>query len=252
MVTDLNLKYDLIYQKVESLADNKRYLGAFVFGSYARGEQDKNSDFDVVVAVDDDNPCSEINHPVINGIKLDLSFRSLKQIESFDNLVVEKGERMPMLAESIIVFDKTGKLKKLKDKFSKIKRKKAGIKDYQMIQFMLYHADNKAKRNLKDDKATALLAMGININDILKFHYHINGRWWVSNKRLLTDLRNWDQKMAKLLEKFVLVSDVNKKYKIWTSILNYVAKPLGGRKKIEEINCKCPVCKKDLKLFGVG
>lgn len=46
-----------------------------------RGEQDKNSDFDVIVAVDKDNDCKEINHPIIKGLKLDISFRSLKQIE---------------------------------------------------------------------------------------------------------------------------------------------------------------------------
>jgi hypothetical protein len=143
------------------------YIGAFIFGSVVRGEHDKDSDFDVIVAVDKYNDCKEINHPIIKGLKLDISFRSLKQIKEMDDAVVKKGERLPMLAESIIVFDKTGKLTKLKNKFKNVKPKKASQKDFQQIHFMLYHSDNKARRNLEGDKATALLALSTNINDIL-------------------------------------------------------------------------------------
>ena len=246
---DLQEPFQSAYKKVKKLQKHDRYLGAYIFGSVVRGEQDKNSDFDVIVAVDEDNDCKEINHPIIKGLKLDISFRSLKQIKEMDDAVVKKGERLPMLAESIIVFDKTGKLTKLKNKFKKVKPKKASQEDFQQIHFMLYHSDNKAKRNLEDDKATALLALSININDILKYHYHINGKWWLSNKRLLPDLRKWDPKMAELIEQFVSTSKVDKKYKLWSQILDYVAKPIGGRKEISEIDCNCEVCKKDLALL---
>ena len=237
------------YNKIENLEKHDRYLGAFIFGSIARGEQDKDSDLDVIVAVDLDNNCKEINHPFIKDLKLDISFRSLVQIKEMEEAVVKKGERMPMLAESIIVFDKTGNLTKLKNKFKKAKPKKAAKEDFRLIQFMLYHSDNKAKRNLETDKYTALLALYININDILKYHYQINGKWWLSNKRLLSDLRKWDPKMAKLLEKFVSTSNVSKKYNYWDQILNHVAKPIGGRKEISEINCNCKVCKRDLQIL---
>ena len=237
------------YNNVKQLKKHDRYLGAFIFGSVVRGEQDKDSDFDVIVAIDEDNDCKEINHPIIKGLKLDVSFRSLKQIEDMDEAVAKKGEGMPMLAESIIVFDKTGVLKKLREKFAKVKPKKATNEDYQLIHFMLYHSDNKAKRNLETDKETALLVLSININDILKYHYQINGKWWLSNKRLLPDLRKWDPEMAILVEKFVSTSQVYKKYKLWSQILDYVAKPVGGRKEIGEINCNCEVCRKDLGLL---
>lgn len=236
------------YRKIEELQKYDRYLAAYIFGSVVRGEQDKNSDLDVMVIVDENNNCKEINHPIINGIKLDITFRSLAQIKEINDDVVKKGERLPMLAESIIVFDKNGELKKLKQAYSNM-RPKATEQDFQQIHFMLYHSDNKAKRNLKSDKATALLALSININDILKYHYHINGKWWLSNKRLLPDLRQWDPKMARLVERFVETSNVEKKYQIWSKILDYVANPIGGRKEISEINCNCKTCKKDLELL---
>lgn len=236
------------YKKIEELQKYNRYQAAFIFGSVVRGEQDKNSDLDVMVIVDEDNNCKEINHPIINGIKLDITFRSLAQIKEINDDVVKKGERLPMLAESIIVFDKKGELKKLKQTYSNM-RAKATPEDFQQIHFMLYHSDNKAKRNLESDKATALLALSININNILKYHYHINGKWWLSNKRILADLRQWDPKMARLVERFVETSNVEKKYQIWSKILDYVAKPIGGRKEISEINCNCKTCKKDLSLL---
>jgi len=237
------------YKKIEKLQSFDRYDAAFIFGSIARGDQNTDSDFDVIVIVNENNSCKEINHPIINGIKLDITFRSLKQVKEDNDKTFKKGEIFPMIAESIVVFDKTGKLTKYKTKFKNIKRRKAAKKDFQLIHFMLYHSDDKAKRNLESDKETALLALSININDILKFHYHIHGKWWLSNKRLLPDLRKWDSKMAKLVGQFVSTVDVNKKYKIWSKILDYVAEPIGGRKEIADVNCGCSVCRKDLELL---
>ena len=238
-----------VIKKIEQLQEYDRYQSAYIFGSVVRGEQNKDSDLDVMVVVNENNDCKEINHPIINGIKLDLTFRSIQQIRKINEEVVQKGERIPMLAESIIIFDKTGELTQLKNRFKNIKRKKATKKDFHQIHFMLYHADNKAKRNLKDDKPTAFLALSINLNDVLRFHYHINGKWWLSNKRLLPDLRKWDYKMAELIEKFVATSDLSRKYEVWSKILDHVAKPIGGRKEIKDINCGCRVCKRDLTLL---
>ncbi|SRR5258708_11165353 len=249
MKLNLSEPFLVPYKKVEELQKHKRYVAAFIFGSVARGEQNKNSDLDVIVITNKDNDCKEINHPIINGIKLDITFRSFKQIEKDNMEVVEKGKRIPMIAESIIVFDKTGETTKLRNKLMKLKRKKATKKDFQFMQFMIYHADNKAKRNLTKDKYSSLLSMNINVNEILDFHYHINGKWWLSNKRLLPDLRNWDPKLAKTLEKFVSTKNVKTKYKYFGQILNHVAEPLGGRKEISEINCNCKVCRRDLEFL---
>lgn len=81
------------YRKIEELQKYDRYLAAYIFGSVVRGEQDKNSDLDVMVIVDENNNCKEINHPIINGIKLDITFRSLAQIKEINDDVVKKGER---------------------------------------------------------------------------------------------------------------------------------------------------------------
>lgn len=59
---------------VETLAAEDRYLAALVFGSVAEGTATHASDLDVRVVVDQDNPCTNINHPRIDGVKLDITF----------------------------------------------------------------------------------------------------------------------------------------------------------------------------------
>jgi len=65
------------YNAIAQLAHADRYLGAFIFGSVARGTATAQSDFDVKVLIDRDNSCANINHPMIGGVKLDLTFVSL-------------------------------------------------------------------------------------------------------------------------------------------------------------------------------
>ncbi|OGD78680.1 hypothetical protein A2368_02085 [Candidatus Collierbacteria bacterium RIFOXYB1_FULL_49_13] len=239
------------YEAIDKLKGKDRYLAAFVFGSVARGEAGEDSDLDVKVIVDCDSACKAINHPVIGGAKLDISFESFEQLRQFTKEEITRGSRIPMLAESIIVFDRTGELAKYKTEVVKASPKELEQKDKQWIQFMVYHADNKAERLAKTDPAGALLAMGINVNEIIKFHYQINRKWWVSNKRMMNDLRTWDMAMATQLEKFVSTRDVGEKFSLWTEIVEHVLRPLGGRLAIAENNCGCEVCKEDLEAMLV-
>ena len=126
------------YQAIKQLEQQEIYLGAFIFGSLARGETTQNSDFDVQVVVHEDNPCQNINHPIINGIKLDISFRSLPQLRVSTNQQIEIRERVPWIAESLIIFDKTGELTALKDSAKQVKPKTILPGEHQFIQFMFF------------------------------------------------------------------------------------------------------------------
>src|SRR3989344_4601596 len=242
-------KFQPAYKKVKQLEFEDRYLGAFIFGSLARGDSTEDSDFDVKVVVDQYNPCKNINHPVINGVKLDITFQSFNQLKEFTEQEIKKAERIPMIAESRIIFDKTGNLTKLRRRVQKTMPKKANPKDYQHIQFMVYHANSKAEKYLKSSPESALLSMGININDILKNHYEIQGKWWVSDKRLLSDLKKWDPRLGILLKKFATTSEVKTKFAVWSKIIDHILKPIGGKQPISKNNCNCEVCKEDLKFF---
>ncbi len=234
------------YRRVERLRRHERYLGAFIFGSVARGDATERSDLDVEVVVDEDNPCANINHPVIGGVKLDVTFHSPAQLREATAREIAEGKRVPMVAESLIVFDRTGELRALRDEVRRARPKPVTPADHQLLQFLVYHADDKARRALDGDVATALFVLEAGLLDLLAIHYRLRGRWWVSTKRLLGDLRGWDPALAVLVESCVATVHPPAKFAAWSAIVDHVLRPLGGRQTITENNCACPVCREDL------
>ena len=239
------------YHAIQNLESHERYLAAFIFGSLARGEAMEQSDFDVKVIVDEDNDCTNVNHPIIGGVKLDITFISMAQLKASTEKEIELRERVPMIAESLIVFDKTGELTMVQEQARTVRPKPVPHEEYQFMQFMFYHGNNKVERNLENDPLTALLAMHEGINDFLHWHYRLQQHWWVSSKRWLRDLRTWDIALAHLLEQFVVTSELHDKFALWSAIIDHILRPLGGRQPISENNCHCKVCEHDLSLLSI-
>lgn len=234
------------YRALARLAQEPRYLGAFIFGSVAHGDTTGESDCDVIVVVDADNPCENINHPMIGGVKLDITFPSLAQFMVLTQRQMEERKRPAWIAHALIVFDKTGDLTRLRADAEAVTPKPLSDADRQYIQFMVYHADDKVSRHMERDPAAALLVMHTSVLDLIHFHYQIQGHWHLSSKRILADLRTWDAPFAALVERFVTLSDAHEKQQAWAAIIDYILIPLGGRQPISENNCDCPVCCDDL------
>ncbi|MDP3989466.1 MAG: nucleotidyltransferase domain-containing protein [bacterium] len=235
-------------EKIKNIERHERYHGAFIFGSVARGNVTEKSDLDINVVTNEDNPCESINHPFINRIKLDITFLSQGQLARRTEQESKSG-RIPMIAESTVVFDKTGALTDLRKRYMKVEAPKYTAKEHQSQQFMIYHANDKVERNLTQDPDSAMLAMHVGINDLLKIYYRLNGKWWISNKRILDDLDEWDKKLAILLRKFLSPSGVREKFTVWSKIVNYVTVPMGGKKNVAELNCSCKNCKENLRML---
>jgi hypothetical protein len=247
MKAETPLRFQPALERIQALEADPRYLGAFIFGSVADGTATEESDLDLKVIVDSDNDCENINHPYIGGVKVDATFRSMKQIEEFTGAEIREAKRPPNLARAIIVFDKTGELTGLQEKAKRIDPPRYKQKSEQFDQFMLYHANDKVERVLADDPASSLYSMHANIHDVLKIHYRIHDRWpGVSSKWLLSDLETWDPELAALLRKFVVAAEAGAKFTLWTRILDHVVAPLGGRQPIDENNCNCVTCQRDL------
>jgi len=244
-------RFRIAYEAVKKLERYDRYRAAYIFGSIARGQATRHSDLDVHVVVDEDNACTNVNHPIIAGVKLDLSFRSMQQVREHTLQTMEQRERIPWIAESIIVFDKTNELTHLQAQAHQARPKSISPEEYQWIQFMFFHGNDKVQRNLEEDPITALFVMHVGLDELLKYHYQLHQHWLISSKRLLADLRQWDQPLAHLLEQFVATSDVHSKFAHWTAIIDHILEPLGGRQPTAENNCECEVCQRDLALIMV-
>ncbi len=148
MVTQVAIpaRFAEAYRHVQRLERQGRYRGAFIFGSVARGAATARSDLDVKVLVEADNPCTNINHPVIGGVKLDLTFPSPAQLRRDTEREVARATRVPMLAESVIVFDKTGALEELRAWARRATPQRATPADYQLLRFSVYHVHSKVAR----------------------------------------------------------------------------------------------------------
>jgi len=247
---DIPPRFRPAYEAVLGLARDDRYVAALVFGSVARGEAEQQSDFDAKVVVAAATTCAAINHPFVAGVKLDISFNTIEQLRGTTAKEVERGERPPIVAESIIVFDKTGQLTELRDEARRARPLPFDPQQHLFTQFMLYHMHDKATRHLESDPASALLSMHCNFNELLHYHYKFNARWSVSSKRLLADLRQWDPPLALLVEAFVSTCEPAAKYAAWSAIMEHVARPLGGMQPISENNCPCELCAGDLGALG--
>lgn len=234
------------FDAVRGLGRDERYVAALVFGSVARGEANELSDFDAKIVVAGDPLCDQINHPFVGGVKLDISFNSIEQLRRATAKEIERGERPPIVGESIMVFDKTGALSALRDEARRVLPQPFDPGQRQFMLFMLYHMHDKATRHLHSDPASALLSMHCNFDELLHYHYKLQGRWWLSSKRLLPDLRIWDPALAQLVQAFVALGAAEQKYAAWSAIVEYVARPLGGMQPISENNCACAVCAGDL------
>lgn len=247
---DIPQRFRPAYDAIAALARDERYLAALVFGSVARGEGNQLSDFDAKVVVAGDAACAAINHPFVGGVKLDISFNTFEQLRRSTAGEVERGERPPIVGESLVVFDKTGGLSALRNEAQQARPVPFDPSKRQLLLFMLYHMHDKATRHLGSDPASALLSMHCNFNELLHYHYQLNARWWLSDKRLLPDLRVWDPSLARLIESFVASCDVAAKYAAWSAIVEHVARPLGGMQPIAENNCDCDECRADLAALG--
>ena len=228
---------------LEALAGHERYRAALLFGSLARGAA-APVDVDARVVVDEAVPCEAINHPKIGGVKLDVTFRSIAQMRAETAEEIRRADRVPMVAESVVLFDKDGELTALVEEARRVERPAVDPAEWDFMQFLIYHEDDKVHR--VSDPAAALLAMHEGLTDLLKFHYRLHRRWWVSSKRRLADLRTWDPAMAELVEAFVRTAEVEAKLRLWEAIVERVVEPMGGRKAVEETSCRCAVCRADL------
>lgn len=233
-------------EMIKRLEKYDRYEAAFIFGSVAEGSTSEQSDLDIIVLTNQHNPCENVNHPHVYGVKLDISFTGFAKFNAQTEWHLKNDDRGTWLINSIILFDKTGRVTRLKEAIKNTKPKRYTKKDYQWTQFMLYHANSKVERYISSNPASALYSMHANIGEVIKNHYKLQGKWWVSSKKILEDLETWDKPLATLAKKFVSTAEVKEKFQVWSQIIDHVTAVMGGRQPIEENICNCLTCQQDL------
>lgn len=248
----LKTRYDQVVQQITTLQRYDRYEGAFVFGSYVTDELHEQSDLDVVVLVTDEVSCPEVSHPRLQGIAVDISFNSFESIERYIHKTLSAAlRRKPWLYDSQILFDKQGRLHELA-RWVQQHAKPAlhAADDDEDLQLFCYYALTKAQKFVKTEPEVTLLVMQTDLNDLLRRHYKLQGRWWVSNKKLLRDLQSWDPTMHEHLQSFLTTATITEKFTAWSHMIDHLLASVGGRNfaKYEGV-CSCERCKSDIEFI---
>ena len=232
---------------LSKLKENDRYRACLIFGSIVRGEFINGSDVDVKVVIGKGEHHPELNHLYIDGFKLDISFNSIENLRKDTEKELERAKRIPIVSESIILFDKDGELKKLiQDARKKMLPKKYEKSKHDWVRFVILNEDLKVRRNLEKDPIAADLVMHTGLGDIVDMYYQIAGRWHTSNKKTLTDLKKWDPKLRNLLIKLMQSKNMKDKFSRWTIMIDYILNKIGGRIDIEKTGCNCKICRQDI------
>jgi hypothetical protein len=248
---ELPERFRAAYQAIQRFEGLDRYRAAFIFGPVARGVVNEQSDLDVQVIVNEDTSCRRMNHPIIGGVQLNLTFLSLGQFEERTKKEIEHSGRMRALtiAESIIIFDKTRILRHMREEAQQLQPRTVSPREQQVLQSLLLHRNAMAASYLEEDPLTALLIMHVNVLNLLLSHYKQQQKWWVGPHRLLADLSTWDTKMAHLVGNFLTTNEVHTKFQWWSEILDHVLQPLGGRQPFPAQSCLCNRCQDDVALL---
>ncbi|MEP7103341.1 MAG: nucleotidyltransferase domain-containing protein [Candidatus Dojkabacteria bacterium] len=224
----------VVIEKIRQLQQYDEYIAAFIFGSYVRDEFGPDSDLDFKVITKEDRPFTILN-PVIEGIKLDLTFISYQQLKRSTEKEMEKGDRPPIIYESKILFDKEGETTTLRDYVRENAKPRIFDKRLEYdVRFSIYHLNNKITRYLNSDKDSTLLSMHVAINELIKALYASNEKWYVSDKRLIKDLGEWNKEFLELLGEFINESDPQIKYNYWNQLYNNVLNKIGGYKPLSD------------------
>lgn len=213
-------------------------VGVIVGGSRLRGEQDNNSDLDVVVVVE--RPQRKRWNFVIDGVEVETFINPLAQMHRY--FVEERDDGrglMPHLcATGLIVLDTGGVMKSLQTEAQHIWR--AGpppFSDRERWQFRYHAAD--ALRDIEDvidaDADRAAMLIGLLVPKLIDMHYRIAGRWLHKPKRVLLDLEIWDQGTARLVRKVqrAQVAAATNRASTVHELARHVLAPIGGPMPIE-------------------
>lgn len=185
---------------IEELKKDKNTKGILIFGSYARGDQRKTSDIDILVLV---NKGAWRDVKIRDDQIFEIVYSSLKNAKDFyqDN----QNNAVRQWADVNIIFDRDGEMKKLKKFVSKIRKKGKPKLNKKQINHLKFDKEDKIRaiKYLKNkDFATANLQLQRLGQEMLEIYFDLNQLWTPAPKQILGYLRKHDKKTSKLFDDF--------------------------------------------------
>ena len=236
-------RYKQAIAAIKSLKDEDKYLGAYIFGSVARGDDNVDSDLDIQVITSETFSCGIPNRKKVGDIVVDISFSSIDKVRPFED---KNKKRKPRLQEGIVLFDKTGEIRRLQKLVRFTKREMPNEDQISMIRFLAQNTKKKVIHTRESDPTTCLLIMHTSLIDVINWFYDLNEAWHVSDKRMIQDLLMWCPEVGMLVKNLVRMSEVSDKADLFCQLTDKVIS-LSARKAICTGLCGCSICEEGIK-----
>jgi hypothetical protein len=173
------------------------YLGVLQFGSRARGADDVGSDYDLVVVT-----TRTVGAERLHARNIDLSFFALSDLHAI-LFRLRQRQQLPwdtMLADVVVLDDKTGKLNNLAAKITQSIRNQPMYSDgADGLRYILSHFIKKAARANAVGPLEANLRIYSAIAAIITVHYILSGHPWqgldMAVQSMATDTRDVYRKL---------------------------------------------------------
>lgn len=133
---------------IDTWKDKKEVIGFLVCGSYVTGNPSKHSDIDLHIVLNDKTNWRERGNKIIDGYLIEYFANPVKQIKSYMKTSFTNNSNMEQVqfATGIIILDKTGDIKKLKNlanKMIKTKFNKYNKIELEIRKYFLYESIEK-------------------------------------------------------------------------------------------------------------
>lgn len=222
----------IIQQAIELLRDEfgGDLIGVLAGGSRLRGEGDPSSDIDLVVVID--QPRRQRRNIVIAGVEVEMFINPPFQIRRYfeEDRHSGRGLLPHLCSTGMIVYDTHDRVAKLRDEAITIWT--AGpppLSDQERWSFRYSAADH--LRDIEDviarDADRAVLLLGVTLDELLRQHYRIAGRWLPKRKRALLDLATWDVLAADLARR-ATHGDPQARLSALRAFAEHILAPIGG------------------------
>lgn len=185
---------------IEKLKSQDDVLGILIFGSYARGEQRKNSDVDVLVLVKE-GVWRDVE--TRDGQAFEMVYSSPDKARQFYE--ANPNDAVQQWTDGKIVYDPKGEMEKMKEFVSAIKEKGKPQMDTKKRRHLQFDAEDKVRAveaMQQKDVATANLQLSRLGNEVLELYFDLRQLWTPAPKQQLGYLRENDKETAQLFDTY--------------------------------------------------
>jgi predicted nucleotidyltransferase len=211
---------DILGAFVDELKNREDVLGVILFGSWARGTNRGDSDFDLLV-IQREGFLRTVEYR--GNRAFELTFTTVEGATEFWK--ENRDDCVGLWDVAKILYDKDDTLKQLREAADKIKREGKDPLDEVALEHLRFDAEDsiRAVRGLiGQDNATAQLILCNKVSHLSELYFDIRQLWMPAPKQRLDQIKRTDPELYEQIVRFFGETDLDQKVQIVSSIISLV------------------------------